>query len=422
MRNTRLLLFSFALLLSTYVCLAQEAKSDAKTIAAGKELFENNCKACHRVKEKLVGPALAGVEDRAPSIEWIKSWVRNSAKMIASGDKYAVKIFEESNKAPMTSFAFKDEEIMSILAYVNDEASKKVEVAAAPAGADGKPAEGGESGIPAKYLTFILIAIGLVLLVVIVLLTLVLNELRKYLIRQSVIEEDEEDKEEEAAHTGSFLRSPIFHFIVGFLVVSIGFKMTIDGLYTIGVQKDYQPTQPIAFSHKIHAGQFQIDCKYCHTGTLKGKQANIPSANICMNCHKSITSGTHTGTAEISKIYKAVGYDPATAKYTGNQQPIEWVRIHNLPDLAYFNHSQHVKVAGVECQTCHGQVQEMDVVKQHANLTMGWCIDCHRKTDLNTEGNAYYTKLEELHKTAKNNRTKMKVEDIGGLECSKCHY
>lgn len=421
MQNIRLVLFSFVFLLTShYRGFAQEATPDAKAIANGKELFENNCKACHRVKEKLVGPALAGVEERAPSIEWIKSWVRNSAKMIASGDKYALKIFEESNKAPMTPFSFKDEEIMDILAYVNDEASKKTEVAAAP-GAEGEAKEGGnESGIPANYLTFILIAIGLLLFMVIVLLALVLAELRKYLMRQSIIAKEEEQEEEEKVPSISFLRSPMFQFIVGFLVVSIGFKMTIDGLLSIGVQKDYQPTQPIAFSHKIHAGQYQIDCKYCHTGALKGKQANIPSANICMNCHKSVTSGTNTGTAEIAKIYKAVGYDPGTASYTGEQQPIEWVRIHNLPDLAYFNHSQHVKVAGVECQTCHGEIQEMDVVKQHANLTMGWCIDCHRKTDVNTAGNAYYDKLVELHQTS--NGSKMKVEDIGGLECSKCHY
>jgi len=151
---------------------------------------------------------------------------------------------------------------------------------------------------------------------------------------------------------------------------------------------------------------------------MKGKQANIPSPNMCMNCHSQIKSGTNTGEGEISKIYKAVGFDPAAATYSGVTKPIEWVRIHNLPDLAYFNHSQHVNVAGVICQTCHGPIQEMDVVKQYNLLTMGWCIDCHRKTDVNTKGNAYYDKLVELHGSKK----AMKVEDIGGLECSKCHY
>jgi hypothetical protein len=152
---------------------------------------------------------------------------------------------------------------------------------------------------------------------------------------------------------------------------------------------------------------------------MKGKQANIPSPNMCMNCHSQIRSGTNTGEGEIAKIYSAVGFDPATSTYTGKIRPIEWVRIHNLPDLAYFNHSQHVNVAGVECQTCHGPVQTMEVVKQHTVLTMGWCIDCHRKTDVTTKGNAYYDKLEQLHKDSKRN---MKVEDIGGLECGKCHY
>ena len=137
-----------------------------------------------------------------------------------------------------------------------------------------------------------------------------------------------------------------------------------------------------------------------------------------MNCHTQIRTGTNTGEGEIAKIYSAIGYDVATGSYTGKQKPIEWVRIHNLPDLAYFNHSQHVNVGGIECQTCHGPIQEMDVVKQFSRLTMGWCIDCHRKTDVNTKGNAYYDKLLELH----NGKKAMKVEDIGGIECAKCHY
>jgi hypothetical protein len=143
---------------------------------------------------------------------------------------------------------------------------------------------------------------------------------------------------------------------------------------------------------------------------MKGRSANIPSPNICMNCHNQIKSGTNTGEGEIAKIVAAYK----------NNKPIEWVRIHNLPDLAYFNHSQHVNVAGVECQTCHGPIQEMDVVRQHSLLTMGWCIDCHRKTDLNTKGNAYYDKLVELHNLS--SKAPMKVQDNGGLECAKCHY
>jgi hypothetical protein len=256
-----------------------------------------------------------------------------------------------------------------------------------------------------------------ILLLLLIILVLIINALKKYLDQKDLSEEDQE-----VVHSkytlGSMVRSSGFIFLVVFLVTSITFKTVIDGLYSIGIQQNYQPKQPIAFSHKIHAGQYEIECKYCHTGALKGKQANIPSANICMNCHSQIKEGTNTGTGEISKIYAAIGFDPSTGSYTGKQKPIEWVRIHNLPDLAYFNHSQHVNVAGVECQTCHGPIQEMDVVKQYSLLTMGWCIDCHRKTDVNTKGNAYYDKLIELH----NSKKAMKVEDIGGLECAKCHY
>ncbi len=407
-----LLLFSLTLSFNSF---AQEISTDAAVITAGGVLFNGNCKSCHRVKQKLVGPALAGVETRVPSLDWIKAWVRNPAKVIASGDVYAVKIYEEYNKSQMTAFTnYSDDQIMSILAYVKSEAEK---VDAPTPGTTTTAGGGDQSGVPAAYLNAIVIGMILILLLLIVILGLVISGLKKYLDQKDLSAEDKE-----IVHSpytvGSFVRSSGFIFLVIFLVASITFKTVIDGLYSIGIQQNYQPKQPIAFSHKIHAGQYEIDCKYCHTGAIKGKQANIPSANICMNCHTQIKEGTNTGTGEISKIYAAIGYDPATGSYTGKQKPIEWVRIHNLPDLAYFNHSQHVNVAGVECQTCHGPIQEMDVVKQYSLLTMGWCIDCHRKTDVNTKGNAYYDKLIELH----NSKKAMKVEDIGGLECAKCHY
>ncbi len=193
--------------------------------------------------------------------------------------------------------------------------------------------------------------------------------------------------------------------IITLAILLLG-KATIDGLYGIGIHQGYAPTQPIAFSHKLHAGDYKIDCNYCHTGVYKGKGANIPSANICMNCHNSIKQGS----PEIQKIYRAIEKD----------EPIQWVRVHNLPDFAYFNHSQHTKVGGLDCTNCHGEVAQMEVIQQRSSLTMGWCIDCHRKTDVNSEGNAYYDKLLEVH--GKNNKVAMKVKDIGGLECSKCHY
>ncbi len=404
--------FTFVLLLAlSSASFAQEIPKDAAAISAGEALFNGNCKSCHRIKQKLVGPALAGVYDRAPSIAWILEWVKNPAKKIASGDEYANKIYNEYNKSQMTAFnSYTDEQILNILAYVKAEADKPEVVAttAAP-GAGGS----GQAGLPASYLNAILIGMILILVLLVVILGLIVSALKKYLDQKELSEEDKE-----VVHSpftvSTIMQSSGFIFLVLFVVSAVAFKTVIDGLYSIGIQQNYQPKQPIAFSHKLHAGSYEIDCKYCHTGVMKGKSANIPSPNICMNCHTQIKQDS----PEIQKIYSAIGYDVVTASYTGKQKPIEWVRIHNLPDLAYFNHAQHVNVAGIECQTCHGPIQEMDVVKQYSLLTMGWCIDCHRKTDVNTKGNAYYDNLVELH----NGKKPMKVEDIGGLECAKCHY
>ncbi len=406
------LVFSLTQSLNSF---AQEIPTDPAIISAGEVLFNGNCKSCHRVKQKLVGPALAGVETRVPSIDWIYSWVRNPAKMIASGDDYANKIYNEYNKSQMTAFTnYTDEQIMSILAYVKAEAEKPD---APAAGTPSTAGASGEAGIPSAYMNVILVGMIVILVLLLIILGLIINALKKYLDQKDLSEEDKEIVN--SPYTiGSIFRSTGFVFLVVFVVAAVSFKTVIDGLYTIGIQKNYQPKQPIAFSHKIHAGQYEIECNYCHTGALKGKQANIPSPNICMNCHTQIRTGTNTGEGEIAKIYSAIGYDVTTGSYTGKQKPIEWVRIHNLPDLAYFNHSQHANVGGIACQTCHGPIQEMDVVKQYSLLTMGWCIDCHRKTDVNTKGNAYYDKLLELH----NGKKAMKVEDIGGLECAKCHY
>lgn len=382
---------------------SQDISSDAGVITQGETLFNSNCKACHRVDQKLIGPALAGIEDRAPSIDWIKEFVRNSSKVIASGDEYANKVYEENGKMLMTSFtSLSDDQIMSILAYVKAEAEKPEEVATV---ADGGAAGSGD-GVPPTYLNAILVGMIVILVLLLVILGLIISSLKRYLDQKDLTEEDRE-----VVHSpftfSSIVQSTGFIFIVVFLVASISFKTVIDGLYTIGVQQGYAPKQPIAFSHKVHAGEYEIDCQYCHTGAIKGRSANIPSPNICMNCHTQIRSGTNTGETEIAKIVSAIE----------TNRPIEWVRVHNLPDLAYFNHSQHVNVGGIECQTCHGPIEEMDVVKQYSLLTMGWCIDCHRTTDLNTKGNEYYDNLLELH-----NNNAMKVEDIGGLECAKCHY
>lgn len=399
----------FFLALISFSSFSQDIPTEPAAITAGGQIFNANCKACHRVQQKLVGPALAGVEERAPSIDWIKRFVKNSSAVIASGDEYAVNLYNEYNKTQMTAFtSLKDEEIMNVLAYIKSEAEKKPEATAGQQPGQGGQANTGDGG--SQYLNVILIGMIVILILLVIILGFIISSLKRFLDQRPLTEE-----EKEVVHSpitfGSITSSRGFIFVVIFIVGALAFKTVINGLYSVGVQKDYAPKQPIAFSHKIHAGQYEIDCKYCHIGVMKGKSATIPSVNICMNCHNQIKTGTNTGEAEIGKIVRAFN----------ENKPIEWVRIHNLPDLAYFNHAQHVNVGGVECQTCHGPIETMDVVRQHSLLTMGWCIDCHRKTDVATKGNAYYDKMLEIHNT-RNGKSPMKVEDIGGLECSKCHY
>jgi mono/diheme cytochrome c family protein len=401
------LILSLAFALFSLSSYSQEIPTDEASVAAGKQLFDTNCKTCHRVDSRLIGPPLAGVYDRAPSIDWIQRFVRNSSAVIASGDPYAVNLFNEYNKLLMTSFSsLKDEDILNILGYVKTEAEKpKVETPAA-----GEQTAGGTgTGAAPQYLNLILIGMVIILILLVVILIFLLSAIKRFLDQKPLTEE-----EREVVHSpisvGTVARSRGVLFIVVFIIAALGFKAVINALFSVGVQQGYAPEQPIAFSHKIHAGEYEIDCKYCHIGVTKGKNATIPSVNICMNCHNQIKSGTNTGEAEIGKIVRAFN----------ENKPIEWVRIHNLPDLAYFNHAQHVDVGGIECETCHGPVQEMEVVRQHSLLTMGWCIDCHRKTEVNSQGNAYYDKLMELHDPS--GKSKMTVEEIGGLECSKCHY
>lgn len=334
--------------------------------------------------------------------------VKNSQKVIDSGDEYAVALYEEYNNVAMTPFDFSDEEILSIIAYIKDQTDNPpvAEVTIA----EGEATPGEEEGIPSKYLNIIFAGLIVTLVLLLVVLVMISSVIKKHLQKRSDLSESDKELIGQRFDVFALLKHKAFIGLIAFIVTAVVFKGMIDQLYNIGVQQGYSPKQPIAYSHKVHAGEFEIDCNYCHTGVTKSKNANIPSANICMNCHSAITKGTKTdgGTAEIEKIYAAIE----------NNKPIEWVRIHNLPDLAYFNHAQHVQVGGVECQTCHGEIQEMEVVEQFSNLTMGWCIDCHRTTNIKTKDNAYYDNLVQLHNSVES----MKVEDLGGLECAKCHY
>ena len=404
------ILFVFLSFHSIFLIAQAPEETDNSVIENGKDLFTGNCTVCHGIDEVVIGPALRDVHERK-SEEWIYSFIKNSQKVIQSGDEYAVNLYNEYNKTLMTSFDFNDEELNSIVEYIKAESSKPIEILVADESIDGGSSSELATSVSNTYVNFLSVLVVISLFVTIIVL-IQFNKLSKqYILLENSLSGDklsESDKEflEYKFDYKRFLKSDFILGATSFLFTIVFVRSCIDGLYTVGIQQNYQPTQPIAFSHKIHAGQFEIDCNYCHTGVRNSKSANIPSVNICMNCHNSI----NTEKPEIQKILTA--YE--------EKKPIEWIRVHNLPDLSYFNHSQHVEVGGIECETCHGPIKEMDVVYQYAELTMGWCVNCHRETELNSKGNEYYDKLVALH--GKNSKNPLKVQDIGGLECSKCHY
>ncbi|WP_338793150.1 c-type cytochrome [Bernardetia sp. Wsw4-3y2] len=417
-----LLVFSTVMTLSTQ-CYAQDgADSTAQTtdtaatdgadatagaspevIAQGKELFDGNCAQCHAVHKKVVGPALNGAEGRWPSRAAIINFIKYPEKTITGGNEYAAKLYKEYGQMMPNHDFFSDDQVASILDYIKT-VPVPVAVVDNGGGQTGTTQEGGAAN--SGLLLGIVIALIAILLVVALVLVVLTSVLSNYLKREKLEEDENTVVTQSIFDFKAFFTSPGFIGVVLFVLVAVGAKELFAGLWTIGVQQGYAPTQPINFSHKLHAGYYEIDCKFCHSGVEKGKSAVIPSANVCMNCHGELRRGS----PEIQKIYNAIE----------KNEPIQWVRVHNLPDLSYFNHSQHVKVGGIECETCHGNIKEMEVVQQVSLLTMGWCVNCHREWDVNAKGNDYYDNLIKLHNST--SKEPLKVEDIGGLECSKCHY
>ena len=383
---------------------------DAAAIAAGDALFKNNCAQCHAVNDKVVGPALAGISKRR-TIGWIIPWIHNSSKVIASGDAYAVALYEANGKQQMPAFPqLSDKEITSIIAWVTSQEGGPATAATTGGGVTAENAgttAGGDTASAGGYTDILLIVLVVVLIVLVVTLAIIANLMKDVLRGRKDLDGRDVEVLNQRFDWGKLYRSPVLRGIVGTVVALVMLYEGVQSVMAVGLTQGYQPTQPIAFSHKIHAGENKINCAYCHTSVYKGKSANIPSANICMNCHSQIK----TESPEIKKIYRAIE----------RKQPIQWVRVHNLPDLAYFNHSQHTQVGGIQCQTCHGPIQNMEVVYQYSALTMGWCINCHRETPLNTKGNGYYDALVKLHDKS-NSAVPFTVSSNGGTECSKCHY
>lgn len=390
----------------------------------GKKLFNTHCAACHKLNKKAVGPALRGVSQKYDK-EWLYSWIKNSAAMIKAGDAQAVAIWEEYNRTAMTAFPqLSNADIDNIIAYTD----YIPPATTAPSGTVAAPAVVTAPGIPNEI---ILGALALVFALLVVMLFLVQKTLKR-IASASGVELVEEVKPQRTPLWQAIAKNQFLIFVaVVFLLLSSAY-FAYGYLMQVGVDQGYMPVQPIHYSHKIHAGANQIECKYCHSSARVSKHSGIPALNVCMNCHKNIAEyngeeDLENGytkdfyTNEIKKLYAAVGWDEENQRYTGETQPVKWVRIHNLPDFVYFNHAQHVQVGQIECQTCHGPVEEMEVMYQYSPLTMGWCINCHRETNVKVESNEYYAKIhEELSK--KYGVEKLTVAQMGGLECGKCHY
>ena len=418
----KFLLLGFVLLLTFSTILNAQDGDPAK----GKTIYNTNCAACHQLDKKMTGPALRNVESRLADEQgldraWLSAWIRNSAGVIKSGDAYANKIFAEYNQTAMTAFPqLSDQDISDILAYTAEVPQEPTTSATAGKG-DVAQVESGISNkliLGALALLFVLLALALILV-------------RRTLMRFAEAKGVEVAAEDKTLPIWkAFVKNQFLVLVTSIFLLLASAYFVFGYLMQLGVDQGYQPVQPIYFSHKIHAGDNAIDCKFCHSSARVSKTSGIPSLNVCMNCHKSIYEYKGETTpeyskefydAEIQKLYAASGWSDADQAYTGDAQPVKWVRIHNLPDFAYFNHSQHVTVAGVECQTCHGPVETMEEVYQFSPLTMGWCIDCHRTTDVNIKDNAYYTKIhEQLSK--KYGVDKLTAAQMGGLECGKCHY
>jgi cytochrome c551/c552 len=391
----------------------------------GKALFQSKCAQCHGVFKDASGPALRGVTQREP---WaskpndIYDWVHNPGAYIPKSKE--MQDYLARFKQMMTPFpALTKEEIDAIINYVETAPDPSVK----PEG----PA--GETQTDNTQNAIIFGIISLILAIIALVLMYVNSNLKKL------------SDDAEGIHRPDpvpFYRNKVYIAMVAILFFVIGGYYLAKGAIGLGRQQNYQPEQPIFYSHKVHVGLNQINCLYCHGNAMESKVAAIPSVNVCMNCHKTITSYSGpelrnaagevvNGNAEIAKLHKYAGFDPNNPAIwdATKAKPVEWIKIHNLPDHVYFNHAQHVNAGQVQCQTCHGPIQEMDEVRQFSDLSMGWCVNCHRETKVNffnatdTSGNKFYSIYEKFHNDIKSKRMdSVTVENIGGTECQKCHY
>jgi mono/diheme cytochrome c family protein len=405
---------------AVFIFLTLVSSQKSVYAADGEALFKANCASCHKPLEKYVGPALKGAREREPEKGWVYKWIANTTSMVNT-DPYAKKLKDEAGGVVMTAFPdLPKADIDAIL----DWADKYQAPGANPANPNAP------AGAPKSDNTVLYGILTLLLAVIALILLQVNSNLRKL---------TDEKEGEKSPQPVPFYRNKIYLLLFTIVLFVFAGYFLVEGAMGLGRQQGYQPVQPIYFSHKVHPGTNQISCLYCHGGAQDSKHATIPAVNVCMNCHMAVKEYTgepikrDDGTTvnaneEIQKLYQYAGWNPDTKTYDKPGKPIEWVKIHNLPDFVYFNHSQHVKVGQVACQTCHGEMQKMDQVAQFADLSMGWCVNCHRTTNVQFDdgkghGNKFYSIYEKFHQDIKDKKyDSVTVQMIGGTECGKCHY
>jgi len=417
----------------------------------GAALFKSNCAACHKIDKKSTGPQLQGAKalwEEAGEGELIYEWIKDPVALIESGKSKRAKEVEGFSKMQMPPQSVSVEEMKAILDYADSykPAPKKKAVAEEVA-----PVQE-----PTTNYTLWLTISLIVALVVIYAALSVKKQLAMAVAAKNgeeYVELDSLKDKVDAWILRNWLLS-LFLFIV--IIVTGGVELFARG-YEVGVFTDYQPSQPVAYSHKLHAGDMGIDCKYCHNSAEKSKHAGIPTTNVCMNCHRMVPEGTTTGTKEIAKLYAAAGFDAEKGDYNYDENgnviegtPIVWNKAHNMPDHVFFSHAQHVspETGNIDCRQCHGDVKTFGLGRVATNeeinnlaktdskiiplektiMTMGWCLECHNTKTVDLTKSDYY---QELHNRLKNRPDAMRrileddkvtVKELGGWECAKCHY